>query len=71
MTQYVRVIKKSRFGRSVGTILEIKDYRENVIVYDYNDKFQRLYFKGEVEFIPEEISNSTLFKLMLDEQDLE
>jgi len=75
MTQYVRIVScKWRSSRSLGTILKIKaiyNYSGIVTVIEINEKYTDSYTKDEVEFIPEEISNSSLFKLILDEQNLE
>ena len=75
MTQYVRVVFSTwEINRPLGTILKIRTinkYNGDVIVIENNKRYTDFYTKDEVEVIPEEISNSSLFKIILDEQNLE
>ena len=76
MTQYVRIIKSSDAGifRQTGTILKVRYFDEDGFYTEISERekgYMGYYFSEYYELIPEEISNSSLFKLILDEQDLE
>lgn len=66
MTQYVRIIRRtSKIDRPVGTILKvIENKHSHCIVVENDMKYACVYYYTDIELIPEEIVNSSLFKIM-------